>query len=368
MEDNNETGRANLEGLPTELFQMVASNLSGKRLKCLRLVSRSASVKVFYVYKKKLFSDYGFLLFNPDNMSRALKVAKDPEFAKSIQKLSVSCSYPTMQFGEPENDTETQIVQQAIVEADAFKERDGPLSCLTTLLCYLKQHGNLKEVEIMPYFGEREQRLLDDAFIVEARPIRERSFFVTNIHEDFDGALNTITEAVSLAEMKLSKLTMRPGEITAQTISSDHCLSTFQRLESLTIESIELVGERIAVPQYVEWLLVKQAPQLKSLCMSSLSEFPYALRSTRFPLLETVTIVMESEAGLGEGPRMEALIDFVKLNPSLVSFNLVGVDILNCHKHFPIDEEYREANHEDYQRLQEILGVPGAHRHVELYP
>lgn len=52
MEDNNETSRANLEGLSTELFQMIVENLSGRRLKCLRLVSRRASDAVFYVYKK----------------------------------------------------------------------------------------------------------------------------------------------------------------------------------------------------------------------------------------------------------------------------------------------------------------------------
>ena len=317
---------------------------------------------------RKLFSDYGFLLFSPDHMSRALKVAKDPMSAKSIQKLSVFCSYPTMQSGIPKNASKTQVILQAIKEADAFKERDGPLSCLTTLLCYLKQHGNLKEVENMPHFLERERRLLDDAFSIEASASWGRAFFATEIEDDFDGALNAITDAVSLIDMKLSKLTMPPGEVIAQTISSDHCLSTFQRLESLTMGSIELVGEEVVDSQYVEWLLVKQAPQLKSLCMSGLTEFPYALRTTRFPLLETVTIVMESEAGLGEGPRIEALVDFVKLNPSLVSFNLAGVSILNCHKHFDIDDEYREANHEDYQRLLEILGVPGTHRYLELYP
>lgn len=149
MEDHNETSRANLEGLPTEVFQLIAGNLSRKQLKRVRLVSRLANAKVLHVYKEKLFLNYAIFLFDQENMRQAIKVAKDPELAASIKTLSVMCIRPVVWSGNELRNRSISLIKQAVMEADGFEERDGPLTNLTTFFCHLRQYGKLQEVEVI---------------------------------------------------------------------------------------------------------------------------------------------------------------------------------------------------------------------------
>lgn len=364
MGDNNETSRANLEELPTEVFQMIAGNLSRKQLKRVRLVSRWASARVFYVYKDKLFSDYAILLFDQKSMSRALKVAKDPEFAGSIKKLSVFYSFPV---NLPESEYQPRpgpLVEHAAMEAKTFMKRDGPLSSLTTVLCHLKKHSSLEEVAIVPH-ERRERALWGEAFYY----MSSSGEWWDHLDADLDETVKTVLEALSLSDLRLPKLSaigLDNPSIDSGILNSDACVSAFQGLESLVIGPVNGLADVSNTPNSEKPRFLEQAQQLKNLHLCVIYEFPRALLQTQLPQLENVTFEMgardeECEALLKE------LVDFIGLNPTLVNFNLDSMEIKDCCEYFDLDE-YREANHQDYQKLREIFGLPGTLRAILLHP
>lgn len=363
MEDNNHNGDASLEGVPTELFENIAENLGATDLKSLRLVSRTVAKKVLRVYANTLFSDYSFFLFNEDSMARALEIARHPAFGKSITRVSIFCDrLGTFPSRKPLNRRWKSIVEQAVAQENAFRERNGALSFLTTLLCVLGQHKKVREIEITSTsMTERRPAGMDPL-------LTHVGYDFFQICDGFEDATPIVIEGLFLSNVKLRSFSVQTEDddlVDADAFDPKYCLKVFSEIESLRLPLIGSLPEKpVERDTYLHWLT--HARKLKHLWIFDDGEVLSCIMRTRFAMLQTFTVHMwEQRTEL----RLKELRHFARLNTTLLTLNLERVDIHDCGKHFPFHEQDEPLCPEerDIKKLRKILGVPGKYDDLNLF-
>ncbi|KAF7189153.1 hypothetical protein HII31_09575 [Pseudocercospora fuligena] len=78
---------SSLDGLPPELFELVAEYLEPNDLRCLRLVNRECASKALRTFAKVWFAQKSFLLCDADSLEVARSIARHAAYGPALRKI-----------------------------------------------------------------------------------------------------------------------------------------------------------------------------------------------------------------------------------------------------------------------------------------